>query len=533
MPKQDLPLSQNPFSAPWSSLGLERLENFYLELAQSATSKAKYYAVNRQGLVNQIPQTSMDATRCWITTSGERTFQVAGRSVYELTNLGKSRILIGTLATATGIVVAAENGYDLLFVDGSYGYHYSLTASYWYGQIGDQYFPGVTDTGFDTSKGPTHVYCIDTIFVVNSKDTTDAFWSAPGYKPYAFDPLQPSVTNLWWGTQFISKIGDTDHIVSMCSAVNHLYVAGINSTEVFWHTDDKYGQIFQRIDGAIIGVGCSARYSMARAGSNVYLLGTESRTGALGMFVIHPDFTVERISKLGVETRIAAYPRIDDCFSFVFSMGRHTFIAWQFPSGSSVDGGPVTGATWIYDLTTGQWTRWTKFNEGFHYRWQAQLSTFSAAWNKTLVGDGAGDAVYALDSEAQMDDKADASGTYLLGCELTTPIGYLDNKVICYLDCQLNMQQGVGLRNNVNAGIDQMSGTTGTDPTVSMQYSNDLGTNWSEAVDKPMGSIGNAMVRTRWTLCGRARNRIWWFKLYAPVRRVVTGLTNTVQILSN
>ena len=509
--KLDLPLSQDPYSSPFISLGEEILDNFYLEFAQSQTSKAKFYQVGRQGLHLLYTGSVGDACRGIFTTSSKRTFAANGVKIWEYTNQGQTRTLAGTLDTAagTGPVIFRENGYQLFIVSGGYGYILDLTSGD-FSRILDEFFPGVDSP----SAGPTHACMVDRYFLANSQLTDKYYWSSPLYIPFAFDPLQPSVKNLWWGTYFGEKIGNADNIIAMVEmATNLVCVMGGKSTEFHRDTGNTNSQLFERIDVAALSIGCAAAFSLVKSENAVYWLGRDE-VGKLGMFAVDTSFQPARISKRGIETRIQTYERIDDCVAFPFSIDGHDFIAWNFPSGSSVDGGPVTGVTWIYDMSTAKWCKYTRWDaaSGTSSRWPAQFAT--ANWGMLILGDSTTDALYWFDNEKYEDDKPDGSGFYYHNRQLTSPNSYFNGKLTRFLAEQINLQQGTANRNG-----------DGSAPVFALADSDDGGFTFGYESFESMGLTGEYSHQTRWTRRGSTRNRVRRYRCSERCRVVVIGET--------
>lgn len=519
MPKLDIPLSQEPYSTPFSSLGKEIVDNFYLEFSASPTASAKYYFVGCQGMRRLIDGGAFNPCRGMVTTSGNRTFGVWGSGIYEILTNGTSRAQIGTLLTSAGIVRFAENGYQLIAVDGSYGYILELTSGAW-AQITDEYFPGID--GNDPTKGPSHVVCIDTYFIVNSRGTNRYYWSAPYYQPYAFDAQKPTIKNLWWGLDYGQKVGDTDLIQGLVQfASNRMAVFGINSMEIHVNTGNTRGQLFQRLDSAVIGTGAMSPDAMVYHGNSVYWLGRD-RSGVVGMFECGTDYEPKRISLRGIETRIQQYATLSDAWAFVYSMDGHTFIVWNFPSGTSVDGGDPNGATWIYDLTTTSWTRRTRWDSasGESFRWRGWHATNN--FGKLLLGCDSSDALYELSSEHYVNDHPTGTGVDYLNRQVTAPILYNEGKNVVIRSVQLRMQQGTAVRTG-----------QGSDPMAMMSMSKDAGNTFGYERLAPMGRTGQYGERTRWSKCGISRNPVAKFRITEPIQVVIIGAIVDVESLSS
>lgn len=529
MAKTDAPISSKPYVAPYSSLGLEIVNNFYVESTANDTTKAKYWYVGIPGLKlhkasSNAQFTNTSACRGLYTTAQGRVYGAFGKTLVEILASG-TMVIIGELGTSTGPVRFCDNSETLLLVDGTNGYTVTI-ADNTFQQITDEYFPGVQASGetVNNDNGPTHCACIDTYFIVNSKNTTKYYWSAPGYVPYAFDSTKPNNETLWNGLYFGQKIGDSDNIVGIMQGVSMLWVFGRRSIEV--HQDSQSGedQTFSRIPNALVNFGCAAPNSICRYGNTVYWIGSD-QFGTVGIFGASTDFQPKRVSTRGIETRIANYDKIDDCIAYTYSHNGHAFAVFQFPSGTPTDDqAQATGATWVYDITNDTWTRRTYWEQssGLSYMYRGMYAT--SAFNKILLGDRYTNAVYFLDTDYFENDNHDGNGTNLIQRVFTTPVEYATDKNIAVRELQLNMQQGTALQiNNVN-GI-------GREPIVGMSISRDAGHTFGNEQFASIGGIGEFAHRTRWTKLGIGRNMVYKFRITTPVLVVVVGLALDYEVL--
>lgn len=517
--------STKPYSSPYVSTGRDILDNFYVEYLASPTAKVRYNYIGIQGLRLVLPKTNPSPCRGMITVASGRCFGVWGTQLIELTQGGTVRTVRNAttpLRTYSGIVRFAENGYQLMLVDGQYGYILDLTSNV-FSQITDQYFPGIADR--DPTRGPSHVAQIDTYFLVNSRNTNNFYWSAPGYIPYAFDLLQPGVTNLWNGLQYGSKIGDTGNILAMASTNHLLWLASRNSIEVQYNAaadnpNAATGQLFQRVTSSLIDIGVAAPDTFVSFAGRVYWLGHDSK-GTVGVFSCGSDYAPKRISDRGIETRVQGYSDYTDAYAFAYAIDGHQFVQFVFPHGTSVDGGNVNGATWCYDIMTETWTRRTKWiaAEGQPYKYQGEFAT--EAFSQLLMGDNSCDAVYALDNTRFDNDLPDGTGKQEIQGRFSSPIGYNTNKNVTYWRCQLNHQPGFAPQFGY-----------GSNPKIALQISNDAGVTFGRSVFRSMGVQGQYAYRTIWHNLGMGRNRVFLWTITDPVRRVINGYTLSYEVHS-
>ena len=532
--KKDIPFGLKPYSSPLTSLGAEVLNNYYVEVASTDTAKSKYYYVGIPGLqllkASSSTQFSKTAScRGLHTTAANKTYGVFGKYLVQIlyavtTNSSTaSYVLLGELNTTAGVVRFADNTDTMLIVDGKWGYTVN-TSDGTFQQITDDNFPGAEDG----INGPEFCACIDTYFIVNSAGTNKYYWSAPGYVPYAFDSTKPTVETLWNALDYGEKLGDSDNIIGLIQTVNLLWVFGQQSIEIHKNVgsgDDWSGQIFGRMDNCFINFGCGAPNSICRYANTVYWIGSD-HTGAIGVFAADSSFQPIRISTRGLESRIQTYSKISDCYSYVYSHNGHNFIVFQFPSGTPIDDQEqATGATWVYDITNGTWTRRTFWDEanGLSAIWRGNYCTYN--FGKVILGDISTNALYWLNSDKFENDNPDGLGVNMIERIMTSPVGYDSSKNVVYRSVQLQMQPGQGLTNNNSLGI-------GARPKVNYSYANDGGFSWSNEREQTFGATGEYAYRCRWVKCGVGRNRVHKFRITDPVFVAVIGLTVDLEVLS-
>lgn len=507
--QRDVIFSAKPYSSPYTSVGVERVDNFYCEFAKSNSAKQQYYFVGIQGLHASLNKSAPNLCRGMFTTASGRTFGVWGTALVELTNSASMRVTRGQILTTSGIVRFAENGTQMILVDGSYGYILDLLSNAW-NRITDEAFPGVDDP----TLGPSHVVSVDTHFIVNQGGTKNYFWSSPGYIDYAFNVSAPNVYSHWNGINYGTKLGDNDTIVALASIGNLLLVFGSRSLEFHRNTGDTKGQLFARIDNALANVGCVAPGAVAVIGDFCYFLGSDSK-GTIGLYRVGMDFQAVRISERGYEARWQSYESISDAYAYSYAVDGHQFINFVFPHGTSIDGGAITGATWAYDATSETCTRRTSYNAltGVTSSYQGIHAAYNRLWNMVLMGDKAHDAVYWLDNAMYENDDGVGGKQTILGV-LSGPVAYDSNRATIMRAVVLNHQPGYAPRTG-----------DGSDPKWALQVSRDSGNTWGKITMRSAGSIAQYRHQTLWALGGSGRNVQFLFWTTDPFKRVVLGYT--------
>jgi len=501
----NIPLGNKPYSVPDTVMGIEECENLYVEYSGSETSTAPYYYVSIPGLKLYNAETSSTSAACrgLYTTGTGKVFGAWSNQLFEIFSNG-DRSFVGQLLSFSGPISCADNGFQMIVVDGMAGYTVNLTSGV-FAQITDEYFPGIADN--DDTKAPTKVVCIDTYFIVNKQNSNEYYWSTANYKPYAFDMDQPTKLNVWNGLQFGIKLGDSDEIVGLEKSNNLVWLFGRQSIEVHYNTGDYQGQLFGRVSNALINFGCSAPNSICRFANELYWIGSD-RSGSVGIYMAGADYMPTRISTEGIESQFQNLSTYSDAISYVYSADGHAFVVIYFPSGN---------LTLVYDIFTKSWHKRTRYDyvTGMASAWRALYTTYGHG--KNIVGDRLGDAMYVLDSKYYANDDPDGTGINYIQRIKTTPVALNTGKMARYKTFQLIMQQGVGLINDTPEGV-------GRNPKAMISWSNDSGKSWSNEREVELGMIGEYGKRTRLTTLGTARNRVWKIRITEPVKVVIGGL---------
>lgn len=504
-----IPIGDKPFVSPYFSVGREICKNLYIEQSPSETAKVPYYAIRIPGFLARWRQTSAASSGCRgiFSTSDGRTFAVNGTTLWELYQGGTrtARATLQSIPDASGKygpVRFAENGFQVCIVDGNYGYILELQTSA-VSVITDDYFPG----GASGSLAPTHVKCRDTYFLVNQPLSSKYFWSTPYYIPQPIDPLDPSTNHVWNGLQFGQKIGDTDNITAMEATSNLLFLFGRNSTEVHYDTGEVNQQLWARMPNAIIQMGIASPDAHAEYQGVVYWLGSD-RNGTVGVFGCSSDFQPQRVSTRGVEQIFQSFPKYDDCRAYSYAQAGHAFIVFQFPTADR---------TFCYDTVTGAWHERTYLDRmtGLEHVWRGEWH--SENWGMNIFGDPLTDAYYSLDVSTHSNENPDGVGVNYIKWVKTTPIGFKDGRNVRYKSLQVMMQQGNGTTLNTDEGV-------GQDPSIMVAYSNDSGKTWSQERIVKTGKQGKYAFRSRLTMLGTSRNRVWRISGSDPVETILVGL---------
>ena len=501
-------LGSKPYASPYYSIGREICHNMYLEFAQAEEAKAKYYLLEIPGLkrYGSIDAVNLGACRGMLTTGNGRTFAVFGSQLWEILS-GGARVFIGTLSSYAGPVGMAENGYQLILVDGTAGWILNFVNDNWT-QITDENFPGNSQA----TQAPTHVAYIDTYFIVNVPGTNEYYYSE-SYYMYHDDAndtsrdYDPAVVNGYWNPiNSGKKIGRPDNITALANCNNYLWLFGANSNEVHYDTGDYNNQLFARYEGAILNFGCNAPYSVATYANNVFWLGSDT-SGTLGVFT-NEGMAPKRISTRGIEQIIQEFTKFTDCIAFTYAQAGHAFYVMQFPFESR---------TFVYDLVTDSWHERTFLDEatGKLFAWKGMFATQN--YDTLITGDNAWSGTHQLDPNYYQNDNIADTGVNYIRCAKNTPILFANGVNVRYDWVQIICNQGYGTVVNTTAGV-------GEAPKVFLAYSNDTGITYLNEREAPLGKMGEYSNRSRVLGCGSGRNRVFRVTMTDPVPFILVEL---------
>lgn len=501
-------LGNKPYASPYYSIGLEACESMYLEVAQSSNAKAKYYLVKIPGMHRwgNIPTTNLGACRALYTTGTSRTFGVYGCYVVEIYN-DASISIKGTISTYSGQVNIADNGYQIILVDGTAGYILNLKDNT-FNIIKDESFPG----NADETTAPTHVAYLDTYFIVNNPAGNNYYWSNSFYKRDtgndSYVDYDPAYANGYWTElQTAQMYAVANNILALKMCNNYIWVFGNKSTEVHQDTGDYNGQQFSRIDGAVINFGCAAKYSVATYGTNIFWLGSGT-DGTLGVYT-NDGLTPKKISTYGVDQIINSYSKYSDCIGFTYMQNSHAYYVMQFPTANE---------TWAYDLLSDSWVKRTYLSPTDGKIYAHKMIYATSNFDKLIVGHTAYSTVYYFDANYYMNDNPTTAGAYdYIRCVKTSPITFNMGANYRFNSLQVICQQGTGLVNNLVPAV-------GLAPMVQIAYSNDAGISFTNERSAPLGKIGETQKRTILWGLGLGRNRVWRITMTDPVSFILNGL---------
>jgi len=442
-----------------ASINCQRCVNLYPQLDESGTGK------NVAALLG-TPGTTLFATldaakhpvRGMLATAKGRLFAVTFTTLWEVMSNGTA-VNRGTLLTSNGFVGIADNGQQLMLVDGLNGYQFDLSTNMLTMLSG---FPGGVTVTFQ-----------DGYFIFNQGIDSQVFWITDAYS---------TTINPTW---FESAEGSPDTLrVVLSDNKSLLWLFGTSSTEV-WYDSGAQAFPYARIQGGVIPFGLAADRTPCLVSNTVAWLGNNAQ--GQGVAYLANGLNPQRVSTHAMEQEWATYSTIADGTSYTYQQDGHEFWVINFPSGN---------ATWVYDVSTQLWHQ--RAFTGVRGLERARGDMHVEAFGKHIISDWQYGKLYVLDRFALND-----VGTPISRIR-TTPYTTDQLKNMRFSKLQLDMQVGLGPG---NAPIGNPA------PQCMMKWSDTSGKTWSNEYWKSLGAVGEYNTRVIWRRLGLSRQRVFEFTI--------------------
>lgn len=453
----------------------QRCVNLFPEINALGTGKEREVAslVPTPGLRLLVTLPESPVRGLWCASNGEL-YAVGGSKFYSLdSNFAATER--GSLNSSSGYVSMADNGTYVVFVDGTDGYTWNMSTDT-YAEITDPDWPGADLVTYQ-----------DGYFIFNEPESQN--WFISGINDITIDPLD-----------FAPAEGNPDNVVGVISANQNVYVFGDKSLEVFYNSGDADFP-FTRIQGAVVDIGCSAPFSIAKISGLVFFLGGDAN--GTGIIYQSEGYHPRRISTSSIEAVIKdmSAENIASSKGWTYQKGGHVFYCLNLTG---------TRSTWVYDATTQFWHERTYTDLWFLDRHRAD--NHSVAYGISVVGDYSNGNIYELDPDTYYDEVTDGVHTAIARIR-TAPHLTKGLKFVRHNSFELDLETGVGL-----------SGTSqGSDPQAMLRWSDDGGHTWSNEYWVAIGKIGKYRTRAKWNRLGSARDRVYEIRITDPVKVVLIG----------
>jgi hypothetical protein len=527
--------TEGTYQSHSSALDAERLVNFYLERSpQGAKSMIPLFgAAGIRSFANVGPGPMLG-----FHVMNDVLYAVSGQGLYSIAPGGVATLL-GTVKVG-GIVSIADNGTQMVLVDGQTGWIYQIGGLNQY--LANPVGPGinliqlVNITGTISPGDPINL-TLDNgqIFstVVTGVIGINVFLQTPvpayisaGARvvdtvnvvgQITHPSFQPSGSVIYFDNYFIfnaartagfflSALGDgttynatdrataessSNYVLAVVNFHEQLMVFKEKSIE-FWYDSGNASFPFSRTDGAFVQRGMIGPNALCQEDNTVLWIGEDK------IFYRLDGIQPTRLSTHGVETAWQNYQTINDAFCLVFTQEGHKMVAITFPSAQ---------ATWVFDLASREWHEresWDYLNRSLG-RWR--VNCVIAAYDQIIVGDCVDGKIGTLDFNTFTE-----FGNTMRGMIVSAPLHQGRSRL--FMDW---------FEIDVDAGVGTTTGQ-GADPQIMLDWSDDGGHSWSQLQRwRSLGRKGANRQRVRWGRLGSFRQRSLRLQITDPVRRNIVG----------
>lgn len=440
--------------------------NMYLSGLETP-DKAPFIMESVPGL--RLLETFSGPCRGCIEDANGRTFFVFGSALIEVT--GETYVQRGTLTTSSGPVDMAYGLFQLVIVDGPYGYVLTLSSNK---------FQQITAEGF---YGSETVEFLSNFFLFIRPDSQQQYIAAVN-DATSFDPLD-----------FASAEQAPDNLVGQVVLNSVAWEFGTLSTEFFFRNADGTYPFSPNGQG-VMEVGLVAPHSAKKVAESIIWIGRTVE--GFGQVYRSNGYGAVRVSTQAIDAEMQKSTDLSKAVAYVYQSGGLTF--WCVNA-------PGLDATWCYELTTGTWhTRCEMGGDGLFKAGRVTHHVFSG--QRHLVGDAAGN-LYESSSDYYTN-----AGDPLVR-ERTSPHSAAPSLLTLFfrkfvLDCSTGGRgqraAGVGLNNSLDQRRDdykvQLSWADWR-PNRALQFRN--------AIVRSVGYVGDTFARLLWSanVLGSARDRVW------------------------
>ena len=292
----------------------------------------------------------------------------------------------------------------------------------------------------------------------------------------------------WDPTQYIARTGTADGWVSM-KVNEYVYLFGAKTSEI-WYNSGAFPIPLELHPSGRIEYGIEAPFSVEVVGSSVVWLGATAN--GHGRVLRTAGFAVEVISDFATNYAFDQYSKMSDAIGDSYQESGHVFYLLTFPQADR---------TWAWDENNPSWCERSTWNPNTYEfeAWRGVSHAFAFGQHRFLDLKGPG--VWRADTKYPND----FGGSPIVRMRIP-PIITGDNKRIFYKRIELFVEAGLGLTTG-----------QGSDPQVSMRWSDDGGKIWSPYSFRSAGAIGEYDKRVFWAPVGSGRKRTFEFRFADPI----------------
>src|SRR6185312_4204068 len=420
-------------------------------------------------------------------------YMVAGQTVYYIDPNFNLQAL-GIIAPGTSIISMADNGVNILFVDGT-------TAGYTI-DIQSKAMAAISDPNF---SGGNWVNYIRTVFALNHPGTREFYTSGSN-----------AVT--WDGLDFGIKTSSADPLVASVALNDQLWLLGTKKGEV-WYFSGDVNFPFQQLPNVVIEHGVAATYSIGQSDKFLFWL-TADKDGKPWIAQGAADYSVVKVSTFAIDNEIRSYVRWNDAVGYCYQIMGHLFYQIDFPSADK---------TWVFDKSNNQWNQYSSIDiNGNHHRLNGFLSAYM--YNTNVMIDWKNGDLYAFDPDTFTDN------TFPIVCirgfphvgsngnEVSYP-GFMADMEVGEVPDMLLDDDGSLTTSPWSSGFSPAFGPFLQEgvPIITMRFSNTRGASFGNKRPRSLGTTGQYAQILKWDSCGIARDGVFELEFAVPCKTALNG----------
>lgn len=372
--------------------------------------------------------------------------------------------------------------------------------TYVYDKLADS-FNIVGDANFD---GPaSYVAYVDGFFVFSKADGKKYFHSplndARGStgSGAAYDALDFGLAN-----------ADPDPIKAIAEHKNQGYIFGSQTVEIVRNIG-RVPSTFRRIPGAVVNIGVKAPNTISEySGQLAFVGGAENDSPAVWLL---SGGSKRKLSTTAIDNELSKLSEEDlsNLYSLVYSESGGFFYGIVTPSTS-----------FFHDFANDRWhERQSLLKEGLgRYRVAAMIDAYS----RIIIGDNEENIIGQIDQDRNIE-----YGNIVERFVTSQPFENMGNRT-SVAEIEAVVESGVGLSNDVTvSGAPDKFGTVpeitgGSDPQITLAWSDDGGRTFQGFLPKPLGKIGEYNIRPIWRRLGDfQRARVLRLEITSPTDAVI------------
>lgn len=462
----------------YPNLDFDQEETINLYVLLDEEGKKPIALLNTPGLKEECVVMPGNAPSRALFTFGDNMYGVFGSGVYlfEPTDGQLVPIQIGSLGTDTGYVsITANNGNQLIFVDGQQGYIYTIGGTF--GPITSSDFPPL----------PLNVAFLDTYFVIPSANSQS---------------FQLSANNN--GTQWNEFLDDAQAqtypgpLIGVGVVNERLYFFKDTSTEIWYNPGDADFPL-RKDTNIIFNFGCLATASIVSEYGYLFWI-SKDKSGPASIMMSTGEVP-QIISNRAIEDLMGTFDDPADVQCYIYKYDSHIFYVCNWTTDDY---------TLVYDVTTQLWHRMEMIQslpvQGEPFSGKTRhIGSCHAYFNgKHYIGSYKAPILYSMSRDYP--DNADEP----IRRERTGKTFFDPN----YRKLQINLFQA-----DIQPGIGRPN-TIYDNPKAYLSCSKDGGHVFGNRQEAIIGKVGNRQTRVLWRKKGLVRNwtpRLTFYASVAPI----------------